>query len=90
MSVFGGKAHIARNDCNGLQRIGVLVADCAAKLIRELDSYSGIGEAPSNVVASFFAAAAPVLGLYAVASVKLMHSIQFQAKAASGTSVSTM
>ena len=83
MSVFGGKAHIARNDCNGLQRINrVLVADCAAKLIRELDSYSGIGEAPSNVVASFVAAAAPVLGTYAVASVKLMHSIQFPAKAA--------
>ena len=58
------------------------VADCAAKFVRELDSYSGIGEAPSNVVASLFAAAAPVLGLYAVTSVKLMHGIQFWAKAA--------
>src|SRR5262245_58087338 len=60
--------------------IGVRVADCTAK--HELDSYSGISEAPSNVVAAFFAAAAPVLDLYTVAGVKLMHSIQFLAKAA--------
>jgi hypothetical protein len=62
--------------------IGGLVADCAAKLIREVDSYSGVSEAPSNVVASFFATAAPAPGLYTVASVKLMHVIQFPAKAA--------
>lgn len=64
MSVFGGKAttrEMTATAYKGL--IGVLVADCAAKLIRELDSCSGIGEAPSNVVASFVAAAAPVLGL---------------------------
>ena len=60
----------------------MLVADCAAKLIRELDSYFGISEAPSNVVASFFLAAAPALDLYTVAGVKLMHSIQFPVKAA--------
>jgi hypothetical protein len=76
------KTDVARNAMAYKYQSGVLVADCAAKLIRELDSYSGIGEAPSNVVASFFAAAAPVLGLYAVASVKLTHSIQFPAKAA--------
>jgi hypothetical protein len=77
------QADIARNARNGLQvSIGMLVADCTAKLIRELDSYSGIGEAPSNVVASLFATAAPAPGLYSVASVKLMHVIQFPAKAA--------
>jgi len=58
------------------------VADCAAKLIRKLDSYSGIGKAPSNIVATLLAAAAPALGVYSMASVKLMHVIQFPAKAA--------
>jgi len=70
--------------------IGVLVADCTAKLIRELDSYSRIGEAPSNVVASLFAAAAPAVGLYSVVSVKLMHVSSFRPKPPSGTSISTM
>jgi len=60
---------------------GVLLADRAAKLICELGSYSGISEAPSNVVTSIFATAAPALRLYAVASMKLMHSGQFPVKA---------
>jgi len=60
----------------------VLLADCAAKLIRKLSGHSGIGEAPSNVVAPVFAAAASALHLYAVVGVKLMHGIQFPAEAA--------
>jgi hypothetical protein len=59
----------------------VLFADCAAKLIREFGSHAGIGEAPPNVVASIFVAAASVLDLYAVAGVKQEHGIDFRVKA---------
>src|SRR5262245_53673331 len=60
----------------------MLVADGTATFIRERDCNSGIGLRPSHVIASRFAAAVHALGFYSVASVKLLHVIQFPAKAA--------
>jgi hypothetical protein len=62
----------------------VLLADRAAKPVRELGSHFGIGETPTNVIPSILAPAPPWLDLDTAAAMKLVHGEELRTKAVFG------